>query len=80
MHLDRPPDAPASIALISAAPGRSIRNPQGLKARHRSGHRSPLPRAMTFATRPLVERDGGDDNGPIAECKNKIGTFANYFF
>jgi hypothetical protein len=28
MHLDRPPDAPAFDRPISAAPGRSIRNPQ----------------------------------------------------
>ena len=35
---------------------------------------------MTIATRPSPERDGSDDNCPIADCKNKIGTFANYFF
>jgi hypothetical protein len=26
-----------------------------------------------------VERDGGDDNGPIAKVKNKMRTFASIF-
>jgi hypothetical protein len=30
-------------------------------------------------TRPSPELDGRDDITPIAKCKNKIGTFANYF-
>ena len=54
MHLDRPPDAPASIAFVSAAPGRSIRNPRVLKARHRSGHRIPLPRRDDDRDAPLT--------------------------
>src|SRR6201988_1148407 len=33
----------------------------------------------TIATRPLPERDGGDDSSPIEKVKNKKGTSANYF-
>jgi hypothetical protein len=44
IHLDRPPVAPASVTLGPAAPGRSIRNPRGPRARHRSGHPHPALR------------------------------------
>jgi hypothetical protein len=35
---------------------------------------------MTIATRPLPERDGGDDISPTAKIKNKRRTIADYFF
>jgi hypothetical protein len=42
--------------------------------------RIPLRVATTNATRPLSVRDGSDDISPAARVKNKIRTFANYFF
>src|ERR671918_117021 len=40
------------IALAPAAPGRSIRNPQSVQARHRSGHRTQPCAMKTVMTRP----------------------------
>jgi hypothetical protein len=42
--------------------------------------RIPLRVTKTLATRPSPELDGSDDISPIAECKNKMRTFVNYFF
>ena len=40
------------VALVPAAPGRSIRNPQSFQARHRSGHRIQPCAMKTVMTRP----------------------------
>src|SRR5687767_2979692 len=58
MHLDRPPVAPAFVALVPRLPDvpSVIRV---LQARHRSGHRHPLHDMKTLMRRPLPERDGG---------------------
>jgi hypothetical protein len=54
MHLDRPPDASASIACPRADPGFFTPVTRGIQARHRSGHRIPLRIMMTIMMRPPV--------------------------
>jgi hypothetical protein len=93
MHLDRPPDASASISCPTADPRLSSvilptlptdvghgRELAAFRPDIAAATASRCHVAMTIATRPLPERDGRNDNCPIAECKNKMGTFANYFF
>ena len=60
--VDRPVSSPphstpaARVAPSSATPGRSIRNPQTSRARHRSGHRIRPCAMKTVMTRPSPGR------------------------
>ena len=55
----RPPACRRLIALVPAAPGRSIRNPRALRPGIVAATAIPLHDMKTLMRRPLPERDGG---------------------
>jgi hypothetical protein len=57
-----------------------VRNPQAFRPDIVAATASRCRVAMTIATRPSPERDGGHDISPVAIVKNRKRTVADYFF
>ena len=77
MHSSRPPVTPASAPSRF---GKAETLPRATEARHRCGPSRPAPRREDDRGTLLAGAGWRNDSSPSANVKNKMRTFANYFF